>query len=477
MDPGPKPIDDLLPSGGSIQYRVPAYQRRYSWDREQLHGLWRDVGALLAAPTGGPHFCGVLLLKVDRLGEGAISSVREVIDGQQRLITILLLLAAVRDHEAESERRSVAFDFDPLVHLFRPGAPGEARPTEHRLIKCFNPEEDLRLEQVLHGQWRNLLRAKQTGSLIEAYTYFRYCLWMGVSSFSEPEAIAIPTARTDAEIDNLEAFWSRDFNGSRTSIDCKRLADTVRSRITLLLLAVTDGDEDPILIFDAINGRRLEFSQWDHAKTLLFRRLGDETTLYQQWTEAERGIENAIRINGKRGQNFKRVADGFLYDFVIARSRSVDERPRLGRSAIQLRKLLQAEGSDPPDAELRRFINTDFLVAAQLYRAVIAPGLPVVNVHGQHLTERASETISQIEAFSSQTARPIILSVLNWWYKMEIADDLLHDALRAVESHHCRLFLMNEPFSPLRARMMQVMAKVNDDDSLDTPVVVMIIIM
>jgi hypothetical protein len=459
MDPQPQLLDTILPFGGTIQYRIPAYQRRYGWNREQLHGLWRDVGELLRNPHAQGHFCGVLL-KLDRPSEGAISSVREVIDGQQRLVTFLILLAALRDHQAEREGRDIDFDRDRLVHLVRPG---ENTPMQEQIIKCHDPDEHRRLHKVLHGDWRGMLAAKSADPIVDAYTYFRYCAWRGMQGLSEPESMLLPKVKDWTHAQEPEASWCCNFTDRRDEIDISLLERCIRKRITLLPLTVSDTDEDPILIFDAINGKRLEFSQWDHAKTLLFRRLGDVHELYRRWALAEENFKEAIKQKGRRRQNLESVAEGFLYDFVISMSASGDERPKIRRAAIQLRKLLQQDDRDPSSRDTERFIDQVFLPAATLYCSLVAPQIRPKDRNGVLVSRATMDSIEQIESFSANTARPMVLSALQWWHSGAITEELLLQVLRAIEAHHCRMLLIGEDFSPLRSRMMNLMIQVNED--------------
>lgn len=69
------------------QFRVPHYQRPYSWTFEQVDDLWDDL--LQNAQTG--HFLGSIVLAAED------ESRPNVIDGQQRLTTLMILLAALRD--------------------------------------------------------------------------------------------------------------------------------------------------------------------------------------------------------------------------------------------------------------------------------------------------------------------------------------------------------------------------------------------
>lgn len=81
---------------GSRQFLVPHYQRPYSWREEQWKTLWRDLVELTEDPDPKPHFVGSIVTSPARsIPEGVEK--RLLIDGQQRLTTILVLLALIRD--------------------------------------------------------------------------------------------------------------------------------------------------------------------------------------------------------------------------------------------------------------------------------------------------------------------------------------------------------------------------------------------
>ena len=77
---------------GDRLFDIPVFQRSYAWEEKNLQDLWEDLYYL--APSK-KHFFGTVLLKDS--GATATSGLRtfarlEVIDGQQRLITVLILL-------------------------------------------------------------------------------------------------------------------------------------------------------------------------------------------------------------------------------------------------------------------------------------------------------------------------------------------------------------------------------------------------
>ncbi len=71
---------------------VPVYQRQYRWDVDKCARLLEDVRTVADRPEGETHFIGSVLSTVDRTGD-----LREftLVDGQQRITTLMLLIAAL----------------------------------------------------------------------------------------------------------------------------------------------------------------------------------------------------------------------------------------------------------------------------------------------------------------------------------------------------------------------------------------------
>ena len=77
----------------TFQMVAPPFQRRYDWDVPQCEILWEDI--LRAGRIGATHYLGVItLISPDSAGRGSRRPA-EIVDGQQRLATTSLLLAAI----------------------------------------------------------------------------------------------------------------------------------------------------------------------------------------------------------------------------------------------------------------------------------------------------------------------------------------------------------------------------------------------
>lgn len=83
-------LKDLF--GDKYYFNIPEYQRPYSWQKEHCQQLFDDISQ---ADRDREYFLGtVILQKIDTIGT---ISRYDVIDGQQRLTTIQILLACLRD--------------------------------------------------------------------------------------------------------------------------------------------------------------------------------------------------------------------------------------------------------------------------------------------------------------------------------------------------------------------------------------------
>ena len=85
LDPQNKTFAEVMSNGKS--YAVPAFQRDYSWEEEQLEELWQDIQRMRERET--QHFMGYLVL------QSADDKSFQIIDGQQRITTIALIIIAV----------------------------------------------------------------------------------------------------------------------------------------------------------------------------------------------------------------------------------------------------------------------------------------------------------------------------------------------------------------------------------------------
>src|SRR5689334_9734811 len=111
---------------GTKQFIIPIYQRTYSWQIADCQQLWNDIKSVASNDHLSGHFIGSIVYIEKDIYH--ISSVTQllVIDGQQRLTTIMLLLMALSEVLQEQGREQHA----------------EITPRKIRNQYLFNPDED-----------------------------------------------------------------------------------------------------------------------------------------------------------------------------------------------------------------------------------------------------------------------------------------------------------------------------------------------
>lgn len=149
MDAGSRSINDIL--NGSRRLEIPFFQRSYVWEEP----LWqRFLESMREVSTSGDtYFLGTLILKQSSTSSGSgIGDIRTVIDGQQRLTTLLLFLKVLctRNNQLEEFTRisKVRGQLSLLHNCFD-------RP-------CF--------EEIIHQE--NLCPVNFDTRLSNAYNYF-----------------------------------------------------------------------------------------------------------------------------------------------------------------------------------------------------------------------------------------------------------------------------------------------------------------
>lgn len=123
-------IRQLLES--SVVYQVPRFQRPYSWSRVHWKTFLEDIeNTCHLSKDGMPylHFLGAIITMARPSGVEVVAPYI-LVDGQQRLITIALLLAAIRNRAAEAGLSSLSHELDKLLRNADEELELKVQPTE-----------------------------------------------------------------------------------------------------------------------------------------------------------------------------------------------------------------------------------------------------------------------------------------------------------------------------------------------------------
>jgi hypothetical protein len=100
-------------AAGRSAIAVPVYQRQYRWEIDGCQQLLDDIRGVATGDARQTHFLGSILYTATSSGQ---VTERTLVDGQQRVATLMLLVAALRDTLARSDQAIAAQLHSLLVH-------------------------------------------------------------------------------------------------------------------------------------------------------------------------------------------------------------------------------------------------------------------------------------------------------------------------------------------------------------------------
>lgn len=451
--------------GGNDIYRIPPYQREYQWQPDRWQSLWHDIGSVYDDQISErcqlpKHFIGASIVEQQTAAPGHVTPYN-VIDGQQRLVTLSVLLAAIRDAKAENSGEAVA-----LNHGLYWVRDDDGRVLSKRL-EVQEVDRDA-LDQAMQGGWREWYRLARhqkylkKSMVLYAYTYFRFCIWNGVASFDEgQEPYTLPVVRAkNSELD-AEGVWQAETGllpGFATPIDLAVLDDVVRKRLFILNLTLEEGDEDGPTIFDTMNAKRTQLEQWDFIRNSLFIRLPsiERDELFTASWEPTQAALHQVSYAGQRAKSHNQ----FIYDYLIARGEIREQGPiNRNRGHDQLmRRVNRLIGGQNPSTTIQNFVSSDLLPAAAAWCCAVGSkqGLRSGTLNLTMPTE-ALVARDSIMTMSAGPPIPVMLHYIDGWARGELNDAGLSETLRLLESYVARHVMCQTPMSPFRAHFMQVM--------------------
>ena len=112
MDGSLVSLNGLL--AGNQVFDIPVYQRGYAWERKNLEDLWEDLYYL--DPSKKHYFGTVLLKDSGKTARTSLAALKrfDLIDGQQRLTTVLILLREMISQLKEISTNELRGDVDAL---------------------------------------------------------------------------------------------------------------------------------------------------------------------------------------------------------------------------------------------------------------------------------------------------------------------------------------------------------------------------
>jgi uncharacterized protein with ParB-like and HNH nuclease domain len=190
-------ISSLL---SAYQFAVPKFQRGYEWRETHATEFWEDLEGYIGAKSGGP-FIGTFIFIPDSSDKKKLT----IIDGQQRITTVLIFLIACRSVAKQIGKPELAHEIQRNITFIDPAT---ARSRGSRLLASETIKDTF--DQMADADWAGKFadtNRKQVGRLKPVYEYFYAQIHERRSNLSDLLRAVLETHAVRIEIENeMEAF-------------------------------------------------------------------------------------------------------------------------------------------------------------------------------------------------------------------------------------------------------------------------------
>ncbi len=241
----------------NVRFVVPVYQRPYSWGQAQCVQLWDDILAAGRRRTV-PHFTGsIVTIQDGSMSEQGVTPLL-LIDGQQRITTIMLLLVALARYAERHGDARLSFTRDEIVqggyltNRFRTG-------DDHFKLTLSKNDRDLYQQIIESVEGAPEPRGDESSRLMRNLALFE--------------------SRVEA-LDDVDSVWAG------------------LQRLEVVSISLAQGADDPQVIFESMNSTGKDLSTADLVRNfvLMGYPVSEQGSLYRTyWLPIEKtlGVANS----------------------------------------------------------------------------------------------------------------------------------------------------------------------------------------
>lgn len=401
-------------------YEIPTYQRPYAWEEEQLIDFWEDV-----VTKDRDYFLGATVTfiseRINLFGNKFV-----IIDGQQRLTTAAIALAAIRDAykdlgKSNENNPAIQCQCDQGAEktqsefLVREDLKGNRYPvilrpesTYSKDVLNFTEVEAVRADESSHRKIEN------------AFTYFKTSLVTELERLEDDEA----------KLRKLDEFRGNILNARIIQIEL-------------------NSEEDGFLVFETLNTRGLDLELPDLIKNLIIkngaRSDADRKNIAERWTALRDSIDQATPTE----TTTEKLTDPRTNDSIFSRFiwQSWNSRNPECKEA-ELFKALKSKLGAPQSEHLtedeiqQRYI--DYLCTleedAQIYTHLDTMFIQTLPNKGNELNFRklpkVVDSIRALKIFNVSVANSALLAAIRKYHQGKMYEKDLQCLTRTLEHYH-----------------------------------------
>ena len=360
-----------------VLFRIPVYQRNYDWSESNCNRLLDDIYDIMQ--SGDKHFLGTIVFMAAKSGGFALQEYI-IIDGQQRLTTLMLILKAlsvvaesVGDdcyHEIEEQYLHNKYCDEEFKVKLKP-------------IKSDNNQFTLLLEDKIDEMDENT----------HIYHNFMLCK------------------------ERFERWAERGINPSQ-------VLDAL-TKLEIVEIVLTKGEDDPQVIFESINSTGLELSNADLIRNYLLMNADDQEKLYENyWLYIEKTLRNKMDYSN---------LDAFFMQYIVYKTSKPVNSRQLYNSFV---KLFKDSGYSQESIlkELRYY--------AEIFGAF---------VYGSaKYSERINRLLYRLRVLNQTTCYPFLLHVFDDYHQGVIDEETVENILQFILAYLLRRMVCGVPSNTLR---------------------------
>lgn len=391
-------------------YEIPRFQRPYSWEAENVEALWRDIMSSRSAE----YFLGSMIVYAED------THALRIIDGQQRLTTLSLLLAAIRNIAKQHDLEDLSLGTQRCLRRN-----DVYNKTRNVLAMTGDGRKPYLQETYLaNTPERQVDEANKTDEMKAIDTAYETLIKKIQEEVPELNASNTLTETYESEPDDIFTMDENGEIGPPIDTDQTNLSDRIERQLTdirdqifdvHILLIELDKEEDAYTIFETINTRGLELSITDLYKNLLLKHLCAESendNFNTDWT-------NLVERIDKEGNT---TVDTFLYHSWNSRH-TFSTRPKLYTNARDL-------VTDRSSAEsLLKELEDDW----DSYKLITNPHLTPEDID---VWDPIKRSLSALKIFKVQQNIPFVMALLQAHKRGVIRPAHLRDTLSTIENFH-----------------------------------------
>ena len=256
FDAEDKSLHDIL--FGKEKYKIPRYQRPYSWTKDQVADLWNDL------KEEETSFLGSFVFNYEFTAKDKFI---EVIDGQQRLITLTIFSAILRD-----------------------------------LYRELKDEKKADLTQTSIIEFRNDITGEPTYRLKCGDTLAKF-FEKNIQSFDAQISTSTPYRKEEKRVKENYEYLKEQISSELDQITEKikkiQYLDSLKKKLAdmRVIWIRTDNDDDAYSIFETVNARGADLTVADLLKNHLFSKIHDTEdgidSAKESWINIENNVEGA----------------------------------------------------------------------------------------------------------------------------------------------------------------------------------------